>query len=324
MTYALRPATPSDLGTIHELQRRIEIADQIPIASPRAEFDEWLDEPHFDLAADARVVHRANEVVAWGRIWHQPSGEREERAYVFGAVHPEHRGRGVGSELMRWQIGRASEVLPGSNVGLPCFIRAQVYDFQHSAIRLFQRHGLSPVRYIDELLRDLTDHPAPIETPGIDILPWDPKRSEAARHAHNEAFADHWGYTPRDPETWEHLQTTYGWRPDLSFLALDGSQVIGVCRSAHFPEDEAVNGRRDGWTMQVSVIPSHRKRGIASAMIAASLEAFRAAGFTHAALAVDSDNPTGAYRIYERLGYQRMHRSVVYQRQVDSATVASK
>jgi ribosomal protein S18 acetylase RimI-like enzyme len=59
-------------------------------------------------------------------------------------------------------------------------------------------------------------------------------------------------------------------------------------------------------------------------MIAASLEAFRAAGFTHAALAVDSDNPTGAYRIYERLGYQRMHRSVVYQRQVDSATVASK
>jgi ribosomal protein S18 acetylase RimI-like enzyme len=34
---------------------------------------------------------------------------------------------------------------------------------------------------------------------------------------------------------------------------------------------------------------------------------------THLALGVDSENPTGAYRIYERLGYRRMHRSVIHQ-----------
>jgi ribosomal protein S18 acetylase RimI-like enzyme len=129
----------------------------------------------------------------------------------------------------------------------------------------------------------------------------------------NESFADHWGSTPTDPEAWEHALATAGNRLDLSFLALDGDRVVGVCRNGHFPDDEAVTGRRDGWILQVGVVRSHRKRGIASALIAASHAAFRDAGMTHAALGVDSENPTGAYQLYERLGYRPMRRSITYQ-----------
>ena len=92
--------------------------------------------------------------------------------------------------------------------------------------------------------------------------------------------------------------------------------MVGVCRNGHFPGDEAVTGRRDGWIMSVSVIRSHRKRGIASALIVASLEAFKRAGLTHSALGVDSENRTGAYRLYERLGYRAVNRSVVYERRL--------
>lgn len=83
-----------------------------------------------------------------------------------------------------------------------------------------------------------------------------------------------------------------------------------------FPGDKAVTGRLDGWIDLLSVVRSHRGRGVASALIIASLRSFQEAGFTHAALGVDSENPTGADRVYERLGFRPMHRSVMHQLQL--------
>jgi mycothiol synthase len=309
----LRAIQPTDLDAVHRLNRRAEEWDRLPALMSREEFEQWLSEPHFDLASDSRVAEVEGEIVAWGRIWHQPSGAREERAYLFGAVDPARRGSGIGSALLAWQIERAGQVLRAATGELPRFIRASAYEFQNSARRLYSRHGMIAVRYGDELLRDLESIPEPAPVAGIQIVPWDPRHSEAARLAQNDAFADHWGSTPRGPAAWEHMLASHGTRLDLSFLALDGERVVGVCRNGHFPDDEAVTGRRDGWIIQVSVVRSHRKRGIATALILASLAAFRAAGFTHTALGVDSENPTGAYQLYERIGYRRVHRSVVYQ-----------
>jgi mycothiol synthase len=309
-----RAVCSSDLDAIHRLQRGIESRDQIPVVTPRQEFEHWLDEPHFDLEQDSRLAEIAGEVVAWGRVFHQPSGEREERALLFGGVHPQHRRTGIGSAILKWQIERAAELLRHGTPALPRFVRAQAYDFQHSAIRLFVRHRLVPARYHDELLRDLDSIPSLRPVDGVRIADWDSAFSEPARQAQNEAFADHWGATPRDRASWEHSLASFGTRLDLSFLAFEGDRVVGVCRNGHFPEDETVTGRRDGWIVQVGVVPSHRKRGIASALIGASLDAFRRAGFTHSALGVDSENPTGAYALYERLGYRPMHRWVVHQK----------
>ena len=110
------------------------------------------------------------------------------------------------------------------------------------------------------------------------------------------------------------MSPSYGGAPEPRQTA--PGQVVGVCRNAHHPGDEAVNGRRDGWIVQVSVSRSHRKRGIASALIVRSLHAFRAAGLTHSALGVDRDNPTGAYSLYERLGYRTLTRSIVHELKV--------
>lgn len=314
MNVLLRSIESSDLDAVHRLHRRVEEHDGIPIATPREEWNGWLDDPHLDLAADTRLAESEGEIVAWGRIWHRPSTEREARAFVMGAVDPGHRGRGTGSALLAWEIARAEEILRRSSPGLPRFVRAQAYDYQRTATRLYTRHGMVPARYSDELLRDLVTLPAMPEAPGITITGWDPALSEEARVAQNDAFMDHWGSPPRDRAAWEHDLASFGSRLDLSFLALERGRVVGVCRNAHFPDDEAVNGRRDGWIFQVSVVRLHRKRGIASALIVASLRAFQAAGMTHSALGVDSENPTGAYHLYTRLGYRPMQRSVVYQR----------
>lgn len=312
----LRPVVASDLDAVHRLHRRIETHDGLPIATPREEFEEWLHDPHLRMAEDTRLAEAGGRVVAWGRIWHRPSDAREQRAFLMGGVDPESRGRGVGSAMLSWQIARAEAILRGGTPGLPGYVRASAYDIQSASLRLYARHGMRAVRYNDELLLDLTASDTVPAAEGVAIVPWDMARSEEARGVVNDAFADHWGSTPRDAAAWAHDLASFGTRLDLSFLAIAGPRVVGVTRNGTFPGDEAVNGRREGWILQLGVVRSHRKRGIASALIAASLDAFRAAGMTHSALGVDSENPTGAYQLYARLGYRPMRRSVVHQRDV--------
>jgi ribosomal protein S18 acetylase RimI-like enzyme len=163
------------------------------------------------------------------------------------------------------------------------------------------------------MLRDLVQVPEPADPDGVRIVPWDPARSEPSRLAENEAFGDHWGSAPLDLVAWEHDIESFGKRLDLSFQALADGRVVGVCRNAHYPGDESVTSRRDGWIMRVSVVRTHRGRGIASALLARSMHAFRVAGLTHAALGVDTENPTGAYALYERLGFRAMSRIAVHQ-----------
>jgi ribosomal protein S18 acetylase RimI-like enzyme len=315
MSFTFRPVRPTDLDALHALARAIETHDGVPIATPREEFAEWFADPHLNVEADTRLAESFGEPVAWGRIWHRPSGEREERAFLLGGVAAKHRRAGIGSALLTWQIERARALLgDGSAPGaLPRYVRAQAYDFQAETLRLYERHGFREVRRGEEMVRELAMLPDAIVPDGIELVPWNPARGEEARLVTNAAFADHWTFTPRDAAAWAHELAAFGKRLDLSCLALDAGRVVGVCRNAHFPDDEAVTGRRDGWIDQVSVLRSHRGRGIASALITRSLGVFRDASFTHAMLGVDRDNPTGAYALYERLGFRTLSRLIVHQ-----------
>ena len=63
-------------------------------------------------------------------------------------------------------------------------------------------------------------------------------------------------------------------------------------------------GRRRAWTENISTRADRRKRGIASALIAASLRQLAERGFDEAALGADLDSPSRALDLYESLGYE--------------------
>lgn len=77
-----------------------------------------------------------------------------------------------------------------------------------------------------------------------------------------------------------------------------------------------MTGRRDGWTNLMGTLEPYRGRGIASVLMTHALTAFAAEGLTHAALNVDADSPTGAGRLYRRLGFEPIMRWVTYQIEV--------
>jgi ribosomal protein S18 acetylase RimI-like enzyme len=68
--------------------------------------------------------------------------------------------------------------------------------------------------------------------------------------------------------------------------------------------------------MTLGTLRSHRKRGIASALVLTACRAFREQGFTHAALGVDSESPTGANRLYQTLGFTELNKSVQHQLEI--------
>jgi mycothiol synthase len=311
-----RPLNPGDGVAVHRIIRAAEVADRAPLATSLPEVQLRLEAPHLDLATDSRLALVDGEPAGFAYVDHTPSGERLERAYLFGDVDPAHRRRGVGSELFAWQLERARDMLAGYGNDLPRYVRTQQRAARVDALALYERHGLQAVRYEDELLRPV-DPPVPAgRVDGVAIVGWDDARRDEVRRVKNAAFADHWGSTPSDEAAWAHWLADECVRLDLSMLAMVDDEVVGFSLNDHYPDDEAVTGRRDGWISSLGVLREHRRRGIAAALIAASVAAFGEAGFTHAMLGVDTDNPSGAYSLYQRLGFEPVERSITHEVEV--------
>jgi mycothiol synthase len=314
----LRALRGEDLPSICELHRRSEAFDGVPRVLELDELTEELDDEHVVLATDTRLAELDGRLAGYAYTYHLPSEEREERCYVFGEVEPDCRRRGVGTALMEWALERSTEQLRSSGRDLPRYIRADSFDYIGPAHLLYAKMGLQPVRYMEELLRPLTDLP-PIPTiAGVRIVAWPDDRDDEIRLEKNAAFADHWGSTPTSPEHWQQQVRGFGARPDLSFIGLDDDdRVIAHCLNKRYEADDELIGRRDAWIDSLGTLAAWRGKGIASAMIAHSLHAFAAADLTHASIGVDSENPTGAARLYRSLGFERAQRSITHQLVVD-------
>jgi ribosomal protein S18 acetylase RimI-like enzyme len=102
-------------------------------------------------------------------------------------------------------------------------------------------------------------------------------------------------------------------RPDLSVLALEDDVVVGYALAYLYEADTRATGKRRLHLGQVGVLPQARGRGIATAIIAASLRAGAENECVAAGLDVDSGNVTGALRLYEALGFTTARTSVSWE-----------
>ena len=99
-----------------------------------------------------------------------------------------------------------------------------------------------------------------------------------------------------------------------------GEEVAGYAINAtHRAEWDAL-GFSEAWTHQLGVRRAWRGRGIARALLAASMRAFADDGLEFAALDVDAENPTGALALYLGMGYERDRTRVLWARQLERLT----
>jgi ribosomal protein S18 acetylase RimI-like enzyme len=187
-----------------------------------------------------------------------------------------------------------------------------------SAGSLFQSFNMSPVRWNDDLIIDLADSPEVFTSLGYSIVAWDSSRDEEARVVKNLAFMDHWGSTPTSKDGWEQLVHGSTARLDQSFFALDSNHnIVGLLLSHRYESDDEALGKRIGWIDKLATLAEHRKQSIGRSLITHALAAYQRDGLTHAALDVDTENPTGAYGLYTAVGFSTFRGKVTYERIVE-------
>ncbi|MFL6127758.1 MAG: GNAT family N-acetyltransferase [Mycobacteriales bacterium] len=302
-----RPATARDLPALARLLAAIEAVDRTGEHYDESDIGDDLADPAVDAARDTLVaVDPDGEAWAYGALRGAATVRDVDRIWIDGGVHPALRGRGLGRRVLGWQDARAAELHRERHPKVPGEALVSVYESAPSRTALVQAAGYAKVRYFHDMERDLsTDLPTVRPAPdGLRVVPFDPRYDQAVLRAHREAFAGHWGSTPPDPVRWQHWYTgNRSFRPELSRLILDGDEVAAYLLTYFFAADAEATGVREAWVGQLGTREAWRRRGLASLLLVTALYAYREAGYQQAGLDVDSENPTGALGLYERLGF---------------------
>lgn len=314
-----QPATAADAPAIHACEREIGRVDHPRFTTPLEEIEHDFAHSYVDASTDSLLaLDDDGSVIAWGMAVLLPGQDTLVRSVLYGGVRPDHRGRGLGRQLLDWQQNRGMQQLASSDKTLPGWLLVSSDDSAEATTKLYDRFGFTPARYFLELRRDLASPVSPSPLEGFTIEAFSAERSEAARVSRNDAFRDHWGSQPSTEEQWKSLVESSLFRPELSFLAIDntvdGGVVAGFVLSTVNEEDWPGQGFSSAYIELVGVARQWRRRGIAPALLARTLEAIAAHPLDAAVLDVDSDSPTGALGLYEGLGFVQANRTINYTR----------
>jgi mycothiol synthase len=317
-----QPIGREDLPAVADLYATCEAFDQNPERQSLRGLQEYWDSPRSRPDLDTLVGYAASGcavAVAWAGCNRVVTQAR--RVHLGGAVHPDHRGQGIGRAVLGWELahGRAWDETSRRPGYGPLVMRLYVPAEQRDVRDLAERHGLPTVRYFFEMSRALTELPPAADAPGVRLEGWDAARSPEVRRMVDEAFRDHWGHTDSTEQTWAEFVGSEAFRPEWTVLAVDDAtgHVVGAALNCAYEQDWRATGLREGYTDQLGVAASHRGRGIASALLHASMRRFAASGMDAAGLGVDTANDTGALRLYERLGYRQTDRTCVHELAVE-------
>jgi mycothiol synthase len=314
--FTARPLTADDVDAVAAL---LAVAEKVDDTGEHADADdltEWWVNDLVDLGRDGLAVHDDDGALAgWATVIAPPTFRDAFGVYLEGRVHPERRGRGLGRALLGWQLARGAEVHAERHPEAPARLTVVVPEGMPSLESLARRAGLVAGRWYRLMDRPLRDLPAASAVPGVELVPFGWDRDDEVRRAHNAAFTRHHGSSERDQASWEVLFTGQrSFRPDLSVLALVDGAVAAYALAYVYDADTLATGVQTAHFGQIGTLPSFRGRGLATAAVTASLRAAAAAGCDAAGLQVDSDNVTGAVRLYEALGFTTRRTQVSWAR----------
>ena len=313
-----RPMQRDDLAELSGLLTAIEHLDEPVERHSVSELYERFDALDSDPEIDTVLGRDGNGFpVAYGWARRVVFDVDPRRIYLHGGVHPGWRRHGIGTALLRWQLDSARRAYLDSWTEEHGPLRAicLVEDRLNAQRAMYERVGLTPVRWFADLTRRLGDSPPELVVPdGIRVVPMREDHLEAVRLAHNESFEGRWGVQPIDEAHWLEEIARLTTRLEWSWVAIDNatSEVVGYITNSAYEQDWPGQGHADGWTDRLGVRKPWRRRGIARALLTASMRSYAYAGLDAAGLGVDTEQPTGAYGLYADMGFVATNTTVLY------------
>ena len=134
-----------DMVAITELIKACDV-DEYGIAdSTMVDLASNWHQPGFNLATDAWViVTNKGQAVGFTCVWHRDY----EQIFTFVCAHPEYRGRGIGTLLLRLVEERARQHVRNARPDTRVTLCGTVSSLNEQAKRLFEREGYTSIRKI--------------------------------------------------------------------------------------------------------------------------------------------------------------------------------
>ena len=294
-------------------------ADQIDIIRTVDDMcKSYVELVNFDPLEDMILAEMDDELIGYIRGWWWAELAGPAIYCHLGFVAPAWRRKGIGRAMVQWIQDRQRAIAAQStNLSEPLY-QAGITQHQVGLAALLLQEGFKPARYFFNMVRPNLENIRDFALPsGVALRPVLPEHYRAIWDASRAAFAQHWGMSSQLEEAYEAwLKDKDIFQPHLWQVAWDiaSNQIVGQIRTYIYNPYNRNFQRQRGWTEFVSVHVDWRKRGLARALVSHSLRAQRDAGMTESALEVDSENATGATRIYQTCGFQVDKCNTVYRK----------
>ena len=304
-TLRSRSYTDEDAQAVCDLLNLCDAVDKLDDNYSVDDLRREFEDPQLDKHKDMRLWHSSEGIlVGFGQIWVRTQNDEAEGG-TYIRIHPEYRQHNLETEVLAWAEGRLREAQGQS--GNRLVLRLWMPDTYKYMRDIADNNGFKTERYFFEMIRPLNEA---IEEPKFPegytlrhITAGDP--AERWVDMFNMSFIDHWNHHPMTVEEHKHTLASPKYVPerDLVAVAPDG-EFAAFCFCLIDPEDNKRNNRSEGWIDILGTRRGHRKIGLGKAMLLSGLLRLKADGMETAKLGVDAENPTGALRLYESVGFR--------------------
>ena len=310
----LRPLHMSDAEAVAQLIYDACVAEGDAALSMSAEElrHEWQD-PDFKPETDGFVVETTEgRLVGYDEVM---NSYRHATFEMNGNAHPNFKGRGIGTTLLRAVEKRARELMSLAEPDVRVSIRTTITKQDLDSVTLHQNEGYDPIRYHWRMEIALDGPPPEAKFPaGIELRPFIKGEHDAAVcQSQNEAFREHPGSQDWTLEEWR--------RARLDDPEFDASLwAVAWDTASNEVAGHSINRYRSGigWIRNLGVRPSWRKRGLGQALLNYSFGEYYRRGTKTIGLGVNAHNPTGATRLYQKVGMYPASEHVTYEKELRS------
>jgi mycothiol synthase len=285
-----RPARPDDAEAVLEL---VPPESGFTLDDIRAE---WR---RTDLERDTWAWEHDGRLLAFA-ILRSRGGELS----VNGFVHPDFRGRGLGTAILRATETRARE-RGGKKLD------NGILAMDRGAAALLEANGYRDVAHYYVMTIELEEPPPVPEWPqGLVPRSFEREHARAFWAADDEAFQDEHDYESEPFEEFlERRVESPRFDAELWTAVWDGDEIAATL---------IVNRKRfgAGWIGGLGVRRPWRRRGLGRALLFRAFGQLYERGERRVSLNVHTENPTGATRLYESVGMRVEREDILYRKEL--------
>lgn len=270
-------------------------------------WDDWWDPQYHRYRFIAEL---SGEPVAMAECAEWPWWYEPGRYALYIDVMPAFRRQGIGGKLYEQLLTTLSNVEPKGRILMCKCLEDQPESERFIRKRGFPLVGKEPASMLDvpsfaaEKFADLLER---VRQQGIEIINYDALVARVPDWQ-QQCFEMHWASRQSMPATGTHTRQTFEqyvqqvfehdkFMPSAFFVALDHGQVVGASNLINQYDD-----REHLHTDYTGVIPSHRRRGIATALKVRVIQQAQAQGVKTIRTGNHETNPM--YQINLQLGFQ--------------------